>query len=372
MEKVKLLDICQPKQWKTIAVNKMKEDGLYPVYGANGKIGKHNEYNHRKPTVIITCRGNYCGNVHITEPKSYITANAMALDELEEKWDEKYIYYFLKNYHMEKVISGSVQPQITKQNLTKIEINVIPKKEQIEIVKKLDKIEQIIRQRKQQKQELNHLKEALLIEIIEVPMENEKKLLKVKLKEMCQLITKGASPHWQGFQYINDNSETLFITSENVKKGYLDLTKIKYVSNQLNERQKRSSLKKGDFLINIVDASIGRVAQFDKDVKANINQAIALVRVKEGIIENNYLLEFLNSSKAINMYQKMKNTAARANLTLKNIGDIEIIIPSIEKQKEFAKRIQKINQTLKQLEESLKHIRALEKSLMKQYFDNKG
>ncbi len=58
MERVKLIDICKPKQWKTISGKDILEKGKYPVYGANGKIGFYNEYNHEKPTLLIGCRGH--------------------------------------------------------------------------------------------------------------------------------------------------------------------------------------------------------------------------------------------------------------------------------------------------------------------------
>ena len=43
MEKIKLTDICNPKQWKTIPTSELLENG-YPVYGANGIIGYYSEF----------------------------------------------------------------------------------------------------------------------------------------------------------------------------------------------------------------------------------------------------------------------------------------------------------------------------------------
>ena len=63
MEEKYLVDICNPKQWKTIPKSELIEDGEFPVYGANGIIGRYNKYNHEKPTVLITCRGATCGNI---------------------------------------------------------------------------------------------------------------------------------------------------------------------------------------------------------------------------------------------------------------------------------------------------------------------
>ena len=89
-----IFDLCTPKQWKTIPTDALLDNG-YVVYGANGIIGKYDQYTHEQPTVMITCRGATCGNVHISQPFSYINGNAMALDNLCIV-DLKYIFYYLK------------------------------------------------------------------------------------------------------------------------------------------------------------------------------------------------------------------------------------------------------------------------------------
>jgi type I restriction enzyme S subunit len=82
---------------------------------------------------------------------------------------------------------------------------------------------------------------------------------KVKAFDVCELITKGASPRWQGFEYVDDG--TLFVTSENVLNEIVDISEPKFIPNEFSEvNLKRSRLKKGDVLVNIVGASIGRCA----------------------------------------------------------------------------------------------------------------
>ncbi len=44
-----------------------------------------------------------------------------------------------------------------------------------------------------------------------------------KLGEQSNLITKGASPRWQGFEYISDETQLLFVTSENVRENFIDV-----------------------------------------------------------------------------------------------------------------------------------------------------
>ena len=172
------------------------------------------------------------------------------------------------------------------------------------------------------------------------PVTNPKGLPSKKLSSLASLITKGASPSWQGYSYTDDSSQTLFVTSENVREGTLDLSDPKYLEDGFNEKQVRSMLKKGDFLINIVGASIGRAARFDRDCKANINQAVALVRTGQEEVLTDYMLYYLNSPKALEMYNGMKSAVARANLSLQNIGNLEIIIPPITEQQVFSRLLQ--------------------------------
>ena len=168
------------------------------------------------------------------------------------------------------------------------------------------------------------------------PIINPLNLPMKKLSELATLITKGASPNWQGYGYTEDFSQTLFVTSENVREGALDLSQPKYLEDGFNEKQKRSMLKRGDFLINIVGASIGRAARFDLDVKANINQAVALVRMSQEKVLSDYMMYYLNSPKALEMYDSMKSAVARANLSLQNIGDLDILLPPLEGQKRLS------------------------------------
>ena len=95
-----------------------------------------------------------------------------------------------------------------------------------------------------------------------------------RLGELSKLITKGSSPKWQGIEYVGKESGVPFITSENVGNYALTkMDKLKYVEARFNQIESRSILQKGDILLNLVGASIGRSALFDLECTANINQA---------------------------------------------------------------------------------------------------
>jgi type I restriction enzyme S subunit len=162
--KVKLTEICTPKQWKTIPTNALLEDG-YPVYGANGIIGYYDEYNHEEPVIAITCRGATCGTINLTVPKAYITGNAMCLDNVCADVLPDYLYYCLLHYNFNNIISGSAQPQITRQGLAKVEIELHPIIEQGKIINSLRKSKAIINARQSQLQKLDDLVKARFVEM---------------------------------------------------------------------------------------------------------------------------------------------------------------------------------------------------------------
>ena len=118
-----LCEICRPKQWPTIPTKDFTEDGYF-VYGANGVIGHYSEYNHEHATILMACRGASCGAINISQPKSYITGNAMCMDEVIPDISFEYLAYYLSNYDYKTIITGGAQPQITYTNLKKVMVPI--------------------------------------------------------------------------------------------------------------------------------------------------------------------------------------------------------------------------------------------------------
>lgn len=134
-------DVCEMYQPKTISGKEMAEDGAYPVFGANGVIGRYDQFNHEKPQLLVTCRGATCGSINISEPKSWITGNAMVVRPKNESLDLKFLeYLFRGGFDLSIAITGAAQPQITRTNLAPLKISyptTLP--EQHRIVAILDK-----------------------------------------------------------------------------------------------------------------------------------------------------------------------------------------------------------------------------------------
>ena len=187
MKSKKLTDLCNPKQWKTIAAKELLEEG-YPVYGANGIVGYWREYNHETETFAIACRGT-CGTVNVIPPKSYINGNAMCLDNISDDVDLKYLFYYLKAYDFNKVISGTAVPQITIESLKKIDVLIPSKKEQKRIVYIFDILSQIIESKEKENKRYDDLIKARFIEMFGDLRTNNKNWQVVSFSECASIDT---------------------------------------------------------------------------------------------------------------------------------------------------------------------------------------
>ncbi|MDK9613942.1 restriction endonuclease subunit S [Staphylococcus pseudintermedius] len=158
----KLKDIANVYQPQNLSQNKFQEKG-YPVYGANGVIGYYKEFNHSNMEIAIACRGNTCGRVNLTEPKSWITSNAMVVNIIDKKEiDFYFLYQYLRIINYNNVISGSGQPQITRKNMNSIELLVPKYVEQQKIGAFLTKYEELIKKQSSKVGLLKRRKQGLL------------------------------------------------------------------------------------------------------------------------------------------------------------------------------------------------------------------
>ena len=142
--RVELGEVCDLYQPKTITQQDLVEDGPYLVFGANGVIGRYNQYNHEEAEVLITCRGGTCGTVNKSEPRSWITGNAMVAKPKDERLSKDFLFSLLKGSDLASTISGSAQPQITRQSLAPFTIPLPPIEAQQRIVAEIEAEQRLV------------------------------------------------------------------------------------------------------------------------------------------------------------------------------------------------------------------------------------
>ena len=164
-QEVRLGEVCDPKQWTTIAGKNMTETG-FPVYGANGHIGFFSEYNHEDETIAVGCRG-VCGSVHLTPPKSYITGNSMALDQVDpSKAVVRFLFQYLTYFGFRDIVSGSAQPQITGRAIKAYRLSLPPVEEQKRVADLLQAADDEVKWIKTEITKLRTEKKALMQQLL--------------------------------------------------------------------------------------------------------------------------------------------------------------------------------------------------------------
>lgn len=364
MEKIKLTDICNPKQWKTIPTSELLEDG-YPVYGANGIIGYYSEFNHKNPVITVTCRGATCGTINITVPKSYVTGNAMCLDDVRSDIYMEYLYYCLKHYNFNNVISGSAQPQITRQGMEKIYVTIGSHNEQMDIVDKLKKVENVIGLKKQELKQLDTFVKSRFAEMFGDPIQNPYNWSIKSLLEM------GYCKNGMNF-HTGDSGIELYCLGVGDFKNYSIIDGTDQLSKiSLNEMPpEESMLQNGDIVFVRSNGNkdlVGRcVLVYPHDVQTTYSGFCIRYRLTSREVNKNYLLRVLKTD---SMRKQMTGRGANIqNLNQKTLATLNIPIPPIELQNQFADFVASIDKSKSKIQKSLQETQLLFDSLMQKYF----
>ena len=362
MEKVKLSDICSPKQWKTIPTSDLLNEG-YPVYGANGIIGYYNEYNHENPVVTVTCRGATCGSINITVPKAYVTGNAMCLDDLKNDIEIEYLYYCLKHYDFKNVISGSAQPQITRQGMDKIYIMLCSREEQRDIVNKLKKTEKVIKLRKQELQLLDDLVKARFVEMFGDPVSNPYGYDKVALSDLADIKIGpfGSLLHKEDYKVGGHP----LLNPSHIVDGRISPDNKLTISDEKYKELSAYQLKTGDVVMGR-RGEMGRCAVVSEEGFLCGTGSI-LIRTK-GDVTADYIQKTISFPSFKKTIEDMAVGQTMPNLNVPIVSSFEIIKPPIEVQDRYYALVEQVDKSKVEIQKALNKTQMLFDSLMQEYF----
>lgn len=137
-EEVTLGEVIKVSSGKFLPAKAMVEGGQIPVYGGNGVNGYHNESNVSSETIVIGRVGFYCGSVHLTPEKAWVTDNALIVSFSHENFDTKYLFNLLTATDLRQNDSSTAQPVISGQKIYGIKVSLPSLTEQAEIVRRVE------------------------------------------------------------------------------------------------------------------------------------------------------------------------------------------------------------------------------------------
>ncbi len=117
-------DVFDVRYGKTLPTKDLTTDGQYPVYGAGGVIGRHNDFVIDGPVCLITSRGNGSGTIWRSVERAFVTNNSFIVKPKASFQDLSFGFaeLFAGQANVKTVVSGAAQPQLTIDSLTALKV----------------------------------------------------------------------------------------------------------------------------------------------------------------------------------------------------------------------------------------------------------
>ncbi|MDY7509761.1 N-6 DNA methylase [Ralstonia wenshanensis] len=112
--------------------------GPYPIYGGNGVSGHHDQYLLEEQTIVIGRVGAYCGSVHVTQPKSWVTDNGLLIKKLLRPIELRFLALALESLNLNRYAKIGGQPSISQGIVLEREIALPDVKTQQAIVAEIE------------------------------------------------------------------------------------------------------------------------------------------------------------------------------------------------------------------------------------------
>ena len=172
-------DLLKPKEgWKMVKLGEVynfkygdgntnpNNDGVYPIYGANGIIGGYTKFN-AKDSVVIGHMGEYAGSVIWANGKHFVTYNGTitTIKDNDLLYD-RFGYFVLLKLNIKKICAGSGQPFLSYDTLNKIEISVPDLPEQRRIASILSGIDKKIESEEKVLEKYKKIKKGLMEKLL--------------------------------------------------------------------------------------------------------------------------------------------------------------------------------------------------------------
>ena len=356
----KLGEVCKLYQPKTISGEMLEEDGKYLVYGANGVIGRYNDYNHEESEVLLTCRGATCGSINISEPYSWINGNAMVVKPVDIcSISKSFLRYYLESVDWSEVITGAAQPQITRQSLSPLSIQVPPIAEQEKIVAELDCLSGIIERKKQQLKELDALAQSIFYEMFGDP--DNSRFPKLPLQNLSEYKLSYGS----GASAVEFDEDVRYVRITDIQEdGKLD-------SNAMSPSvyEEKYLLHDGDILFARSGATVGKTYHYrNTDGKAIYAGYLIRFIPNQKLVLPEYVFYYTRSDYYHAFIRKSAQAVAQPNINAKQYGDLIVCVPPLALQQDFASKIESIEKQKELIAQSIKETETLFNSRMDYYF----
>lgn len=315
--------------------------------------------------ILMPMIGTIGNPVVVNTDRAFAIKN-VALFKFSEnsKFNNRYIYYALKSpliiHQLNSNKRGGTQSFVSLTNIRDLKIPNVDISTQNRIANVLDKAQELIDKRKEQIEACDELIKSLFHHMFGDPIQNNKKLPKLQLKEIGDWKT-GGTPVRSQLEYYKGNIP--WLSSGELNSIYTK-DSIEHITEQAIAQSAAKLISKRSLLLGMYDTAA--LKSTINLVECTCNQAIAFAKLFDDKVSTVFVYFCIQIGK--DFYKSQQRGVRQKNLNLSMIKDIEIIFPPLELQNEFAKKVEKIEQQKQLLEQSLTELENNFNSLMQKAF----
>ena len=337
-----LKEVCE-KASSNIAQKDLAEcDGIYPIYGASGYIKSVDFFQQAKDYIAIVKDGAGIGRAMKLPAKSSVIGT-MQYVLPKDNINISYLYYAICSMHLEKYFSGATIPHIYFRDYQNEQLPLPSLEEQAKIANVFGRIDYFIKKEKEQLINLDKLVKSRFIELFGDPVSNTKNIPVTEIAKKF-FVTKLAGFEYTKYIKYQDSGDVIMVRGLNVKDKKLKLDDVYYIDSEVSDKLPRSQLKENDIVMTYVGVNIGDVALVDAKNKYHLAPNVAKISPYDINETNPVFFVYLLAFNKENFAGNATNTAKQA-LNMEKIRKLQIILPKIELQNQFADFVAQVDKS---------------------------
>ena len=314
---------------------------------------------------VLLCVRAPVGYPNITDRKICIGRGLCALYAKREI-DNTFLYYSLlgKQSYFEKNATGSTFKAISSKTVSNTTLSIPPKFTQLAIVSELDKINELIRLKKEQLKDFDNLAQSLFYEMFGDPMENEKGWEVKKLGDISSIGT-GSTPNRKNKDFYKNGTYPWVKSTEVCNLPIYSVEE--YITEEALKNSNCTLYPPNTILMAMYGQGKTRGQIGLLKIEACTNQAVAAIMPTKEVVDEIFLSQHL-----MLMYEHIRNMARggnQANLNLSIVKSIQIFLPPLSLQHLFAQRIEQIEREKSEVQKSIQDLETLLASRMQYWFE---
>ena len=339
-------------------------DGEYPVLGSGGIMRYANRYLYDGESVLLPRKGTL-NNIQYIKGKFWTVDTCYYTIINQDITHPYYLYRLLRTFDLSGLDSGASIPSMTSKTYYGIKVQLPPLPTQQKIASILSAYDNLIQNYKKQIEALQTAASELYKEWFvrfrfpgwqTTNFENGiPEGWKVeRLGNLSEIKSGKRLP--QGYDFSDYPTSHPYIRARDIKQGNIDSNDFAYISDEVYQKLKRYIVDENDILLTIV-ANIGDVGYVNKSLQGfnPTENAVRLTNYSERI-EPRYLCYYL-SQPATKIYMEgLAVGAAQAKLGIYKIETIKVLLPNINIQKDFSRRITLIHTKIDNLNKQITNL----------------